>query len=150
MKNLLSFFLVIVGILACVGIVVGAARIPRAVNVSIIGRATNAAGVSTVSFQITNRSSSSLVVSYGTQITTNLPWKWYPAKSQMKDFKFGQPLPGKSSQNFEFSTPSKGPPWRVIVTYTWPPGTLRARIDDFLKKIKLSKRTVILTPEIDK
>jgi hypothetical protein len=150
MKNTLSFFLAIVLILACICMLVVAARTPNAVTVNIIGRATNVAGVSTVSFQITNRSSHSLVISYGTQIATNGPLKWYPAKSQMKDFKFGQPLPGKSARNFEFSTPSEGVPWRVYVVYNWPPGTFRARIDDALKKLKLSKRTVALTQEIDR
>src|SRR5579863_8984457 len=127
MKKLLLFPLIIVPILACIGGLVFASRTPNAVAVTIVGRTNNAAGAPMFVFQVTNRSRSSMVISYGTQIVTNGPWKWYPAKSQLRDGKFNQPLPGKSSRNFEFSTPSEGPPWRVCVFYTWPPGTLRAR-----------------------
>jgi hypothetical protein len=149
MKKLLLSSLIIVGLLVCLLALVIASRTPDAVTVNIIGHSTNAVGAPTVVFQVTNRSRSSVVITYGTQITTNLPFKWYPAKSQMEDFKFRQPLPPKSSLNFEFATPAEGPPWRACVIYSWPPDSFHARINDYLKKFNLSKRTIALTPEID-
>jgi hypothetical protein len=147
MRKLLLFFLLIVG--CAVGLML-ASRAPGAVTVSVIGRSTNAAGAPTVVFQITNYTSSSFVVSFGTQVSSNGPVMWFPPRSQMKDFRFGQKLPGNSSTDFEFTTPAEGAPWRAYALYSWPPGSIRARVDNFLKKYKLAKRKIVVSPQIDK
>jgi hypothetical protein len=150
MKNPLLSYLIIVVVLACIGGLIFASRTPNAVAVTIIGHTNDAAGMPMVIIQITNRSSSSLVIFWGAQIVTNGSWKWYPPQSQSEGFKLIKPLPGKSSLNFYFPTRAEGPRWRLYVHYTWPRGSLRARIDDFLKKLKLSKQPVAFSPEINK
>jgi hypothetical protein len=136
--------------LSCVVGLWSASRPPHCVAISIVGHTNNAAGIPVVVFQITNSSSSPLAISYGIQIVKSGPLKWYPSQSEMREFRFGQPLLGDTSSNFEFQTPSEGPPWRVYVISAWPPGTFKARIDLLLTKLRLNKRTITISPEIKK
>lgn len=127
-----------------------ASRPPHSVTVSIVGYTNNAAGAPELVFQVTNSSSNPLVISYGIQIPKGGPWKWYPAQSEISEFRFGQPLQGDVSSTFEFATPSEGPPWRVYVISSWPIGSLKAEIDGFFTKLRLNKKTVVISPEIHK
>jgi hypothetical protein len=117
-------------------------RTSPAVSLRIIRITNDPVGVPTVLFQVTNGSRSAFACTYQAQVLTNGFWTT-PDMVMGKNTpgSFGtQSLPGQSAFEASVSVPAPGMTWRVLVFYSEPAGTLRARVDDLFQKVRLPFR----------
>jgi len=141
MKRLWPILLVLVGV-AVLSLVLLVPQSSPSVALHVVRSTNDSAGVETVVFQVTNISRKAFACAYQAQVLTNGFWTT-PGQvtgHQISGFFRTHSLSGTSAFESSFTTPVPGMRWRVLVFYSDPPGTIRARIDSIFQKIRIPFR----------